>query len=113
MTEVKVEQRHTLEAHRIFAQADYESAIKAIAQALATAEASAQGEAGRWIACEEQVPGGQACLGYDRFYNRVGECEGNGARLVFVDGQKDDCDITHWMPLPSAPLLAPPPKGSK
>jgi hypothetical protein len=67
--------------------------------------ASAQAELAerKWIPVDSSPPGGQTCIGFDRFYNRVGECEGNGKRLVFIDGQKDDCDITHWMPLPEPP----------
>lgn len=41
------------------------------------------------------------CIGFDRFYGRVGEANYVDGRFTFIDS--DDCSITHWMPLPAAP----------
>jgi len=62
-----------------------------------------------WIKVTERAPKrDRAVIGYDRFYNRVGEAFNTGRkddygepRLVFVDS--DDCHITHWQPMPDEP----------
>ncbi len=93
-------------------QDEYDNLLNKVVALVAESESvgyerrvSEEGEAG-WSPVDASH-GGQACIGYDRFYNRIGECVGNGSRLVFIDGQKDDCDITHWMPLPQPPKAAP------
>ncbi len=58
-----------------------------------------------WIKVEDRMPSKRAStdlvLAYDQFYHRMGLAYFNGIRLVLTDG--DDCDITHWMPLPEPP----------
>ena len=66
-----------------------------------------------WIKIEDgcEMPGhGRAVIGYDQFYGHIGPCSWYGRlddhghqRMTFDDGQKDDCHITHWMPLPEPP----------
>jgi len=76
-------------------------------------ERSRQAEGTSWILVTERRPRkNEAVIGYDRFYNRVGEaydtghnCDDGRPRLVFVDN--DDCDITHWMPMPGRPSIPP------
>lgn len=58
-----------------------------------------------WIKVEDKMPTERAStdfvLGYDCFYGRIGIAYFNGRRLVLSDS--DDCEITHWMPLPEPP----------
>lgn len=60
----------------------------------------------KWITCSERLPDDQdeSYIGYDAFYKTVGECRFSPTsnRLILVSGNFDDCDITHWQPLPSA-----------
>lgn len=58
-----------------------------------------------WIPMSERRPDAiRHVIGYDAFYNRVGEiCLQYGDTWGFVDSQKDDCFITHWMLLPQPP----------
>ena len=55
----------------------------------------------QWIKCAERMPAvGVQVIGHDRFYGRVGTCvraSWGPGRLIFVDGQKDDCSIDKWM----------------
>ena len=60
----------------------------------------------KWISVEERLPkDGESVIGYDVFYERVGEvamaswCK----HLIFVDSQRDDCKVTHWMSFPRPP----------
>lgn len=58
-----------------------------------------------WIKVSDRLPEqGNRVIGYDAFYDRVGEAviaSWNASRLVFIDS--DDCDITHWQPFPDRP----------
>lgn len=61
-----------------------------------------------WIPITKRLPPkGETVIGYDTWYERVGEaylCGWNERRIVFVDN--DDCFITHWMPFPEPPTGA-------
>lgn len=68
-------------------------------------------EEARWRSVvEEPPPTDREFIGYDKFYNRVGEAERDGNQTNdfgepscdFIDS--DDCHITHWKPLPKPPV---------
>jgi hypothetical protein len=59
----------------------------------------------RWISTKDDLPPrGLRVIGYDRYYNRVGEARlsYDGDSLEFIDS--DDCYITHWQPFPEFPI---------
>jgi hypothetical protein len=57
-----------------------------------------------WIPVSERLPEkNTGILIYDEFYERAGEGELFSYGFTFLDSQKDDCSITHWMPLPEPP----------
>ena len=62
----------------------------------------------KWINITQEMPKeGEHIIGYDKFYDRVGEVVlSSWGTLVFVDGQKDDCLITHWTRFPPKPLMS-------
>jgi hypothetical protein len=94
------------------------------AQALTTAEASAQGEAGRWIPVGERLPDeGQLCVVLSEHWSgheappEFAMREGKASEVVwkrFLTDETDDegppayieATVTHWVA-----LLAPPLKG--
>lgn len=73
--------------------------LERLAQLVADAE-------GAWIPVAEWPErAGYVAIGYDIFYNRIGEVEreAGSRRWVFSDSQKDDCDVTMVCPLPKPP----------
>ena len=62
-----------------------------------------QGQQDRWIPVSERLPEERLkVLCYDNFYRRIGM----GARWdnqSLVLDESDDCEVTHWMPLPPNP----------
>lgn len=95
--------------------ADIDAAPLSTATKILEAPASAQpapGEAmGAWVAVEEwPEEAGCVAIGYDVFYGRVGEVERSPGktRWVFIDCQKDDCDVTMVRPLPPPPAQVKP-----
>ncbi len=56
-----------------------------------------------WIPVEERLPE-DTCIAYDAMYQRVtvGYRSKWFAGIEVYDG-KDDCDVTHWLPLPESP----------
>ena len=61
----------------------------------------------KWISVDDELPSHKGrFIGYDEFYGSVGEVYWDGESWwEFVDDQKDDCSITHWIPLPDPPEL--------
>jgi len=59
-----------------------------------------------WIAVDDRLPDRHTnVIGYDAFYGKINIAEitpyGDGDRLIFL--WNDDCNITHWQPLPEPP----------
>lgn len=61
----------------------------------------------RWISVSDKLPDERLkVLCYDSFYQTIGVGRRwNNQSLVLDD--TDDCDVTHWMPLPPAPTSDP------
>ena len=60
----------------------------------------------KWIKSSERLPEAhERVIGYDLFYDRIGECQLSSwcKDLEFVDSQKDDCFIILWQPKPKSP----------
>lgn len=61
-----------------------------------------------WIRVKDKLPKKRdIVIGYDQYYGHIGECHiapWNPERLVFL--KSEDCDITHWQPLPDPPAEA-------
>ena len=116
MSEVKVSDLHkaladdALGGAEVVFQSSYDELLDTVASLIATAEASAQGEAGRWIACDERLPGPHVdvyVLGHrgDQHVLRL-ELDANGKPIGWYPGGWGIGWTNHW-----APLLPPPPKA--
>ncbi len=60
----------------------------------------------RWVSVAEwPEEAGCVAIGYDVFYGRIGEVERRPGtqRWVFIDSQKDDCDVVKVCPMPGPP----------
>jgi len=66
-------------------------------------EAAVRDAEPRWIPVTERLPKQYIqVIAYDSLYKQMGTARRYDSKLEF-DGLNDDCDITHWIPLPEPP----------
>lgn len=76
--------------------------MKEIAEALKNEMSSAEAPAG-WTSVKDKMPGTQDCIVYtEDGYTTVATFDA-GTGYWDMEGGMDDCEVTHWMPLPKPP----------